>query len=156
MNQQSLNQRIQSIFDRASFVQLLGIQLLEVEAGWCSSQLQVEERHLQHLGRVHGAALAALAGQTALGAAESILGEGEYTVCPHFNVQLLKPAGMETLISKARVVKSGKRLVFVESFVSKAQDDTNGPIAMASYTFSRLRHATNLQAGTTYDSKLPG
>ena len=130
---------VRNVFDNAPYVQLLGIELFEVGDGQCVSKLSLEEKHFQHLGRVHGAALAALSGQTALGAATSVVSEEEYVVCPDFKVSLLRAAEGGTLRSTANVIKSGKMLVFVEADVIEEGKDPNKPILKASYTFTKLQ-----------------
>ena len=130
---------INSLFEDAPYVQLLGIKLAEIEKGKCISRLPLKEKHFQHLGRVHGAALAALAGQTALGAATSVISEDEYVVCPDFKVSLLRAATEGTLISSAKVIKTGKMLVFVEADIVEKGGNLNKPILRASYTFTRLQ-----------------
>ena len=130
---------VEFVFENAQFVDLVGIELVEAELGSCVSRLIIEDKHLQHLGRVHGAALAALAGQTALGAAVSVISSDEFVVCPDFKVSLLRGVSKGTLLSSAKVVKSGKLLVFVEADIVARGSESKGPVLKASYTFTRLQ-----------------
>ena len=135
---ENLRSAVEFVFDEAAFVGLVGIKLVEVERGKCVSRLVIEDKHLQHLGRVHGAALAALAGQTALGAAVSVVSQDEFVVCPDFKVSLLRGVNEGTLLSSARVIRAGKLLVFVEADIVAQNPDSKEPVLKASYTFTRL------------------
>jgi len=134
----AIQSRVARVFDEAPFVQLLEIRLEEVGPGRCRAAMTVSDKHLQHLGRAHGAAVTALAGQTALGAATSILSGEEQVVSPEFKMNLFRPAYSGLLKCEAKVIKSGRRLVFVESDVRSGEPEEEKLVAKGSFTFTRL------------------
>ncbi|MDX1617203.1 MAG: PaaI family thioesterase [Balneolaceae bacterium] len=138
--------RVARIFDDAPFVQLLEIELEEVGRGNCSTAVRVSDKHLQHLGRAHGAAVTALAGQTALGAAATLLSDDEEVVSPEFKMNLFRASYPGRLTCRATVVKSGANILFVESEVRSevaAKRENAGKdrlVAKGSFTFMRLEN----------------
>ena len=117
------------LFTEAPFVADMGIVPIRIEMGVCHAELQVGPRHLQHLGRAHGGVVTTLAGHAALGAATTIAGPGGL-VAPAFSLQLMRAVGPGQLIAKARVIKGGKKLIFIEVEIVAGAD----LVATASYT----------------------
>ena len=118
-----------SLFTEAPFVAEMGIVPTQVETGVCHAELLVGPRHLQHLGRAHGGVITTLAGHAALGAASTVSGPGGL-VAPAFSLQLMRAVGPGPLTAKARVIKGGKKLIFVEVEIVAGLD----LVATASYT----------------------
>ncbi len=137
-----LHSAVERVFLESPFVQTVGIELMSVDEGVCEATLQLTDKHLQHLGRGHGAAVTTLAGQTALGAVTSILSGDEIAVSPEFKMNLFRPTFPGPLTAKAIVVKSGGLLVFVESEVFAEVQGSLEMVAKGSFTFTRLSDKT--------------
>ena len=133
-----LHSAVKRTFVESPFVQTVGIELLNVDEGICEATLNLTDKHLQHLGRAHGAAVTTLAGQTALGAVTTILSDDEIAVSPEFKMNLFRPTFPGRLTSKATVVKNGRVLVFVESEVFAEVQGNSEMVAKGSFTFTRL------------------
>ncbi len=130
-------QDVAEVFDKATFIRNLGIHLLEVSPGKCSAGVLVVDEHLQHLGRVHGGVISSLAGHAALGAAISVVPGGEIMVAPEFTFTMFRSVNSGKLEGRAKVLKSGALLVFVEAEVFSVEDEQSLLIAKGSFTFTR-------------------
>ena len=108
--------RVRQMFERAAFVQHLGIELVRIEDGACECALTPRPEHLQQNGFVHAGVLATLADHTAGGAAISALPPDRGVLSTHFAVQLMRPA-QGRLRCRAEVLRAGKSLVFTEATV---------------------------------------
>lgn len=113
----------------------LGMTLRDGEGGLGHgvAHLDLDERHHNPNGVAHGAVLFAMV-DTAMGKATmDVLAEG--LICASIEVQLrfLRPVSSGELIAHATVVKSGKRVVFLEG---RVQDADGVLIATASGTFA--------------------
>lgn len=114
--------RVADLFERARFIQHLGVKLKAAGEGWCECVLEPEERHLQQDGFVHAGVLASLADHTAGGAAISVAPEGRTILSVSFTVQLMRPAG-GPLRCRAEVIRHGKSLIFAEASVFAGQPE---------------------------------
>jgi uncharacterized protein (TIGR00369 family) len=101
----------------APFIDDLGIRLLDIGPSWCETELQVQPRHQQQHGFIHGGVIATLADHTAGGAATTKIAAGQLILTAEFKINLLRPAGGERLHCRAEVLKPGKALSVVESEV---------------------------------------
>lgn len=61
------------------FIELIGIKIIEADEGYCKAELEVDDRHLNPLGTVHGGCLYTLADTVAGFAAASCGFEGSDT-----------------------------------------------------------------------------
>jgi len=104
-------------FRRTPFVADVGIEPEAVSEGHCTTMLVVLPRHLQHSGQVHAGVLATMADHTAGAAAQTLAPDGCFVVTAELKISLLRPAQGERLVCRARVLKPGRQLSFVESEV---------------------------------------
>ena len=107
---------VRGIFDKANFVRHLGIELVNVRAGGCDTQLMVREEHLQQHGSVHAGVIATLADHSAGGAARTVTGDLD-VVTIEYKINYLRPAMGERLRCVASVVSKGKNIVVTEAEV---------------------------------------
>jgi len=114
---------------------LLGMRLLEVEPGRAKIELEVAEHHQNPVGTVHGGVYCSLA-DTAMGIAYSAaLGPGQRFVTVELHVQFLRPAQSGRLLAEGRLIKSGRRLGFLECDIRNDQGEL---LARASCTCMAL------------------
>ena len=116
-DEKSIRKSVEEIFDRASFIQHLGIRLTKVDHGGCSVELDTDPNHLQQHGLVHAGVLATLADHGAGGAARSAVAEGNDVITIEFKINFLKPAPAGKLVCESRVLRAGKSIVTAESEV---------------------------------------
>ena len=117
------------------FSGLVGFELESSGDGRAELILDVEPRHLNPHGTVHGGAIATLV-DSAMGAAvATTTGEGEGPVTIEMKVTYLEPAKTERLRASAHVRRAGKRITIVEADVLDADDEA---VAHAIATFTTV------------------
>ena len=115
---------------------LLGIALKTLEAGHAVLEMQVDERHHNPLGTLHGGVYCDL-GDLAMGNAfASTLGEGESFTTLELKINFLRAVRRETLTAEAKVVKSGSTVGYVECDV---KDEAGRLVAKLSSTCLKLK-----------------
>ena len=134
-----MEQRIDAVFQHAPIVQHLGIQLQQLQTGWCKTRMAVGEQHLQHLGVVHGGVLGIFAGHTALAAAMSLDEQESTFVAPDFNISIMRSASEGVLVAEAQVLSSGRKTVFVRVDIRQGKTAGGHLLASGRFTLSRIR-----------------
>ena len=109
--------RVRAIFERAAFVQLLGIRMSALEPGACEARLEVRPELLQQDGVVHAGVLATLADHTAGAAGGSLIAADEGILSAEFKINLLRAARGSALRCRAEVVKAGRTLTVADARV---------------------------------------
>jgi uncharacterized protein (TIGR00369 family) len=120
-------------FARSGFHSWIGMRLKRVEIGEVHVALEVEPRHLNLVGLLHGGLIATLA-DTATGLAyRTVLEPGTRHVTTHLSVTFLSPGRAGLVTARGKVVKAGRRFGYAES-------DVVGPdgelLARATATFT--------------------
>lgn len=113
----NFRRKVQEIFERAAFIEDLGIKLGEMGVGWCETTLDILPRHLQQDSFIHAGVQATMADHTAGGAGGSLIREDEIVLSVEFKINFLRPAVGQALRCKANILKAGKTLIVVESEV---------------------------------------
>lgn len=125
-------------FALAPFVADVGMQLESIGDGACETSLEIAPRHLQQHGTVHAGVIATLIDHTAGAAATTMVGEGRYVMTAEFKVSLLRPARSGRLTCRARVLKPGRQVSFVEAEVYGVVDGEPKLVAKGSATMANL------------------
>jgi uncharacterized protein (TIGR00369 family) len=126
-------------FDTAAFVSDVGIRLVKLGPGWVETELDVLPRHFQNTGTVHAGVQATMADHSAGTAATTVVAQDEYVLSANFNLSLLRPATGDKLRCRAAVLKSGRRLVVVESEVYSISGGKSTLLSKATVTLAVLR-----------------
>ena len=113
---------VRSVFERARFVQHLGIELVSVEYGRCETRIVLGEELQQQHGFAHAGVLMTLADHTCGGAAASTVPAGQDVITVDNSCSFLRPAVATLLMCRATVIRTGKSLVFVEAQVEIERD----------------------------------
>lgn len=117
------------------FAELLGFEVAERGEGRSRMELEVEPRHMNPHGLVHGAVLYALA-DTGMGAAlSSVLEPGETCTTIEIKINYLRPWKEGTLRCDTRVVSRGRTTAMLQSDL---YDGAERHLAMATGTFAVL------------------
>ncbi len=95
------------------FLNHIGGELIDFGDGYAQLAFKIEDIHKQHLGIVHGGAIATLADHAGWYAAVSRIGMGQTCVTIEIKINYLKPVFEEILTAKAKVVNRTKKTVFV-------------------------------------------
>jgi uncharacterized protein (TIGR00369 family) len=120
-------------FARSGFHTWIGMRLERVETGEVHLVLDVEPRHLNLVGLLHGGLIATLA-DTATGLAyRTVLQPGTRHVTTHLSVTFLSPGRAGRVIARGKVVKAGGRFGYAEADVVGPDDEL---LARATATFT--------------------
>jgi uncharacterized protein (TIGR00369 family) len=102
-------------------VETFGIRYLRSGPGWVEAEFTPDQRFSNNFGLVQGGVLGVFL--------DNILGQSAYTLAEQeqsltttaLNLQFLEPAPLGLLKGSARVVKKGRRMIFVEGEVQDAK-----------------------------------
>lgn len=113
--------RIVELFESQPYHQYLGLKVIECSDGISQIQINIRPELCNPVGTLHGGIIYSLCAVASSLASLSIIDDGKYTVASDFNISVLKavPSGKLTVVGK--VLKAGKRLVFVEVTVYDEQ-----------------------------------
>jgi uncharacterized protein (TIGR00369 family) len=115
---------------------LIGIELVRAAEGECVMELEVEERHANPMGTVHGGILCDIA-DAAMGMAFfTTLAEGETFATLELKINFLRPFWTGRLVATGRVVSRGKTVGLTECDL---HDSDGRLVARASSTCMALR-----------------
>ena len=114
------------------FLEYIGGELMDLGDGYAQLAFEIRPHHTQHLGVVHGGAIATLADHCGWYAVISQLDKGFTSVTIELKINYLKPAKGEILTAEAKVVNRTKRTAFttIEIFAK----DTLVAFATATYS----------------------
>jgi uncharacterized protein (TIGR00369 family) len=132
----NFRRKVQEIFDRAAFIEEIGIKVSSIGAGWCETTLEILSKHLQQDDFVHAGVLATMADHTAGGAAGSVVKEDEIVLSVEFKINLLRPATGNALRCRAQLLRAGRTLIVAESEVFARTDDQEKLVAKATVTLA--------------------
>jgi uncharacterized protein (TIGR00369 family) len=115
---------------------LLGFILKGIEPGRAVFEMEVDERHHNPMGTLHGGVYCDLADAAMGYAYAATLGEGETFTTVELKINFFRPVRKGRLTAEARVVKAGSTLGYVECDVT---DQTGKLVARAASTCMKLR-----------------
>lgn len=127
---------VERIFQEARFIRSLGIELTGFGHGWCETKLAISPVLQQQHGFAHAGVLMTIADHTCGGAAASTMPEGKDVITVENKVSFLRPTSGTTVICQARVLRTGRNLVFVEAEMSVERDGGRVMVAKASSTLA--------------------
>lgn len=137
-------ERVRESFYEQGFMHHLGATLDEVDAGTCSISVPANPNLTQQHGFFHGGVTATLADNAGGFAAYSLMSEDEQPLSVEFKINLLNKAEGDRLISRAKVIKNGKRLKIsqVEVFADNAGSETLIAVALVTVIATRVTPAS--------------
>jgi len=109
-----LEARVRSIFEKARFVEELGIKLTKVAEGSVETELVIRESFRQQHGFIHAGVIATLGDHTAGGAARTVTGEKD-VITIEFKINFLRPAKGNKLKCVGKVLRGGKQIAAAEA-----------------------------------------
>ena len=115
---------------------LLGFVLKAIEPGRAVFEMQVDGRHHNPMGTLHGGIYCDLADAAMGYAYAATLGEGETFTTVELKINFLRAVRQGRLTAEARVVKAGSALGYVECDVT---DQAGKLVARAASTCMKLR-----------------
>lgn len=118
---------------------LLGFVIKAIEPGHAVFEMQVDERHHNPMGTLHGGVYCDLADAAMGYAYAATLAEGESFTTVELKMNFLRAVRKGTLTAEARVVKAGGTLGYIECDV---KDETGKLVARAASTCMKLAQKT--------------
>jgi uncharacterized protein (TIGR00369 family) len=115
---------------------LLGFALKAIEPGRAVFEMEVDDRHHNPMGTLHGGVYCDLADAAMGFAYAATLGEGESFTTVELKINFLRAVRKGKLIAEAKVVKAGSTLGYVECDVT---DQDSKLVAKAASTCIKLR-----------------
>lgn len=94
--------------ETCAYYQLLNIKIEEVKDCYARLRMNVEEKHLQFLGTVHGGAIGSLADSAAAWASVGSAGYKTVPVTIEMKINFLAPVKSGSLTAEARIVHRGR------------------------------------------------
>jgi uncharacterized protein (TIGR00369 family) len=114
---------------------LLGFVLKSIEPGHAVFEMEVEERHHNPMGTLHGGIYCDLADAAMGYAYAATLGEGEAFTTVELKINFFRPMRRGKIIAEAKVIKAGNTLGYVECGVT---DQDGKLVAKAASTCMKL------------------
>lgn len=125
--------RLQRALDSVHYAHLLGIELEEVVDGTASLFFQVRKELTQNQGLVHGGAIASLIDTAMAFAIISNLPPEDKVTTVDLTISFLRPLTAGRVVAKAKVLRSGRRLITVSADVF-SEDGRLAATALSTYT----------------------
>src|SRR5438093_8696851 len=116
----------------------LGFVIKIIEPGHAIFEMEVDERHHNPMGTLHGGIYCDLADAAMGYAYAATLEQDETFTTVELKINFLRPVRKATLTAEAKVVKAGGTLGYVECEV---KDQTGKLVARAASTCMKLREA---------------
>lgn len=122
----------EEILKHNGFVKMIGMELLDVQEGFASGRIRLEEKHTNVYAGMHGGCTYALA-DTLAGIAASTYGNFVTTIDGKMNY-LFPIKDTEYVYCEAKAVRQGGRIGLYET---KIMDDKKQVLATAEFTYYR-------------------
>lgn len=135
MTDEEKKQRAFESVKNVPYLNLLGIELVEIEKGQAVMSLRMQEKLRQPYGLLHGGATASLIDTATAFAVISVLPEKEKAATVDLTVQYLRPHTDGTIFCTAKILRAGKRLLFVSAEVANEEGKL---IATALSTYTKI------------------
>lgn len=127
---------VRAQFNDASFIQSLGIELVDLGPGWIDSRLTVRPDHMQQDGFVHAGVVATLADHSGGMAAGTLCEADKKVLTVEYKINLLRPGVGESLRCRSEVLKPGRTITVCESEVFAVNSVEEKLIAKATVTLA--------------------
>ena len=118
---------------------LLGMRLLTIEPGFVEAVLDLEQKHQQQDGKVHGGIVATISDVSMGFAAFTLVEADQKVVSSELRIAFLNPGVGERLIGRGYVIKAGKRLHYCEAEIYIEQQGQQKLIAKSSSMMAVFR-----------------
>jgi uncharacterized protein (TIGR00369 family) len=111
-------QRLLAAVNNSAFAVNLPLRLVSIEPDGARVELEIEPKHRQLLGTVHGGVIAMLVDTATYWAAFLVLPEDRTLVNVDLKLNYLRPATQGLLIAEAHCLKSGRTVSYAEARVT--------------------------------------
>ena len=114
---ESYEKALRRAVESAPYYQLLQITLEQIDTGFARFRMPYRKELTQAYGVVHGGAIATLADTSVAFALMTLIQPGERVTTAEFKINFFSAVNSGEMVSEARVVHKGKRLVAADMAV---------------------------------------
>ena len=107
-------ERVRDSFQRQAFMSFLGAEIRRIEPGFVEITLDHRDELCQQHGFFHGGVIATLADNAGAYSGFSLVDRDDSILTVEFKINLIAPARGDRLLTRGRVVKSGRTLSVCE------------------------------------------
>lgn len=115
-------QKSREIFERQSFMRMIGGKIARLEPGVCDLELPYREDLCQQNVYLHGGVITSIADTSCGIAASTLLSPEAGILSVEFKYNMMAPAAGDRFVARGRVVRPGRTLTIAESFVFAVED----------------------------------
>lgn len=130
--------KVEESFASQKFMEHIGAELVDVQAGFCEIHVPFSENLTQQNGFFHAGVISTVADNTAGYASLSLMKEHSMVLSVEFKLNLMRPGAGEKLIGKGQVLKYGRTLTVCRSDVYIEKDGVEKLCATAQLTMIEL------------------
>ncbi len=135
--------RVMDSFQRQPFMQTLGIELVQIDSGYCEMKLPYKKELTQQHGYFHAGVIATIADNSAGYAAFSLMQPTSSPLTVEFKINLLSPGQGEFLCAKSRVIKNGRTLKICQTEVFNEREGKEILCAIAIVSLMELENRSD-------------
>ena len=118
-------ERVNQLANRSPYFELLSMKIVEVGVGFSLLEIDLDRKHLQPFGHVHGGVFASIIDAAAFWAVYYAIEDQDTGITTvDLKLNYLAPAVSGKMIARGRQIKLGKKLGYADAEVS----DGNGKI----------------------------
>jgi uncharacterized protein (TIGR00369 family) len=112
---------LSKVINDSPYFSLLSMEIKNLEWGACLLEVELEEKHLQPFGYVHGGLIASVIDAAAFWAVFPRVTDGMGLTTVEMKVNYLAPIQKGRLVAKGRCIKIGRTLALGEAYVNSAE-----------------------------------
>jgi len=112
---------ISTLVNRSPYFSLISMKIKELEWGTSVLEVELEEKHLQPFGYVHGGALASVIDAATFWAVFPQVKDNMGLTTVEIKANFLAPVQKGKLVVKGRCIKIGRSLALGEAYVNSAE-----------------------------------
>lgn len=138
-------QKSREIFERQSFMRMIGARIVLLAPGMCDLELPFREDLCQQNIYLHGGVIASIADTSCGIASSTLLAPDAGILSVEFKYNMMAPAAGERFIARGRVIRPGRTLTVVESAVFAVKDGVENEIGRMLATMMFLEGKGGMQ-----------
>jgi uncharacterized protein (TIGR00369 family) len=112
---------LSKLVNDSPYFSLLSMEIKDLEWGTSLLGVELEEKHLQPFGYVHGGLIASVIDAAAFWAVFPQVKDGMGLTTVEMNVNYLAPVQKGKLVAKGRCIKIGRTLALGEAYINSAE-----------------------------------
>jgi uncharacterized protein (TIGR00369 family) len=112
---------ISTLVNRSPYFSLISMEIKELEWGTAVLEIDLEEKHLQPFGYVHGGVIASVMDAAAFWAVFPQVKDGMGLTTVEIKVNYLAPVQKGKLVAKGQCIKMGRTLALGEVFIDGSE-----------------------------------